>query len=79
MGTGGGSTFSKTDIFSMRVDDASSAVTYVGKAYVGASEASASWQIQRLTTTGTVLDVKWADSNTKFDNIWDNRASLTYG
>ena len=73
-----GSVFSKEDIFTTRVDDASSTVTYVGKAYVGASESAAVWQIQRITVTGTVTDIKWADGNTKFDNNWSSRASLSY-
>jgi hypothetical protein len=73
-----GSVFSKEDIYSTRVDDASSTVTYVGKAYVGASESAAVWQIQRITVTGTVTDIKWAGGNTKFDKIWTARAGLTY-
>jgi hypothetical protein len=73
-----GSVFSKEDIYSTRVDDASSTVTYVGKAYVGASESAAVWQIQRITVTGTVTDIKWADGNTKFDNSWNLRSSYAY-
>jgi hypothetical protein len=73
-----GSVFSKEDILSTRIDDASSTVTYIGKSYVTASESAAVWQIQRITVTGTVTDIKWAGGNTKFDKVWNNRASLTY-
>jgi hypothetical protein len=64
---------------SSRVDEASSTVTYVGKAALGSAEASSVWQVQRITTSGSVLIIEWADSNANFDNSWTNRASLTYG
>ena len=40
---------------------------------------SATWQIQKLAfgTDGDVT-ITWADGDAAFDNIWDNRASLTY-
>jgi hypothetical protein len=63
---------------SIRVDDASSTVTYVGEAAVASSENSAVWRIKKLETTGTVLKVTWADGNNHFDNVWANRASLSY-
>ena len=63
---------------SIRIDDASSTVTYVGEAAISVSESSAFWRIKRLTTTGTVLDIKWADGNDEFDNVWTDRAGLTY-
>lgn len=63
---------------SIRLDDASSTVTYVGEAAIGVSESAAFWRIKRLTTTGSVLDIKWADGNEDYDNIWTNRASLSY-
>jgi hypothetical protein len=49
---------------------------YIGKAVPGSSSASAVWQIQRLeNSTGNIF---FADGNANFDNIWDNRASLSY-
>ena len=62
----------------IRVDDASATVTYVGESAIGIAESAAFWKIKRLTTTGTVLDIKWADGNELFDNVWSNRASLSY-
>lgn len=73
-----GSVFSKQDLFSVRTDDATSTVTYIGKAYVGASDSDNVWQIQRIEVVGTENVIKWADGNTKFDNVWDDRASLSY-
>ena len=53
--------------------------TYVGKATIGSATSSAVWQIFKILDTGGNLAITWADSNDSFDNIWDNRASLTYG
>lgn len=60
------------------VDEASSTVTYVGEAATGTSLASALWRIKRLTQTGTVLLIEWANGNGNFTNIWNNRAALSY-
>ena len=49
---------------------------YVGTSEPGASTSSAIWQIKRINmTTG---DITWADGDSKFDNVWDNRTSLSY-
>lgn len=61
-----------------RLDEATSTVTYVGKAAVGTGAASASWQIYRLTLSGSETIIEYADGNDSFDNTWSNRASLTY-
>ncbi len=52
-------------------------IDYVGEASTGSATSGASWRIKRVdSTTGTVI--QWADGNSNFDNIWDNRASLSY-
>jgi hypothetical protein len=60
-----------------RIDDfTSTTVIYFGWASPGASTASAIWKITRFTiSTGAEES---ADGNSTFDNIWDNRASLSY-
>jgi len=63
---------------SIRVDDATSTVTYVGDAAINLAESSPNWRIKKLETVGTVLKITWADGNENFDNIWTDRASLTY-
>ena len=44
------------------------------------SEASAIWRIKKLTydVNDNVTSVTWADWDTDFDNIYDNRWALTY-
>lgn len=61
-----------------RLDTVSTTLFYVGVAAVGQSESAAAWAIRKVTTTGTVLSVEWADGNDNYDNVWANRASLSY-
>ncbi len=63
---------------SLRIDDASTSTTYVGEAAFGSSEASAVWRIFKLSVSGTVTSMTWADGNDNFDNVWVDRASLSY-
>lgn len=62
----------------VRIDEASTTVTYIGKAPVGSDDASAVWQILRFSETGTVTACEFADGDAYFDNVWDDRASLNY-
>jgi hypothetical protein len=64
--------------YATQVDEASSTVTYVGKAAVGTATSVASWQISKITITGSVTAITFADGNANFDNEWDDRASLSY-
>jgi hypothetical protein len=51
---------------------------YIGKAEIGASTAAAVWQVTLFEKNGSVSQLKWADGDSNFDNVWDNRLSLTY-
>lgn len=62
----------------VRIDDATTAdVTYLGKAAIGTATSAAGWQIAKLSTASGLIKT-WADGNVNFDNVWDNRASLSY-
>lgn len=65
-------------VYTTRLDEASSTVTYIGKAAAGATENAGSWQIQKMEVSGAVTTVKFADGDTSFNNNWTNRASLSY-
>jgi poly(3-hydroxybutyrate) depolymerase len=70
-----------TDDFTQRavvVDAPSSTLSYVGTADPGTLTSSGSWRILRITYAGTVTTIHWADGNDNFDNVWDDRAGLTY-
>lgn len=62
----------------IRVDDATTTVTYVGTAAIKTDESDPFWKIKKLETVGTVLKITWADGNEHYDNVWTDRASLTY-
>ena len=42
------------------------------------TDAAAMWRIRKLSTSGSLFIIKWADGDDAYDNIWNNRASLTY-
>ena len=67
----------ETDVVKQMIDT-QAAVTYIGCAECGSASTDAKWQIQRVTVAGTVETIEWADGDGKFDNIFDNRAALTY-
>jgi hypothetical protein len=62
----------------VRLDDAGSGVTYVGNAAAGASVAAAVWQIKKIVELNGDITITWADGNGQFDNVWNDRASLSY-
>ena len=53
-------------------------IIYVGKAVPGTATSAASWQIQKIDKSTSNITVLLADGNTNYDNVWDNRASLSY-
>ena len=66
------------ELKALRLDAVDPTVNYLGYAAVGAQTSAAVWQIKRLTLVGDSVTAEWADGNAEFDNIWDNRASLSY-
>ena len=66
-----------------KIDDTTTAnAVYIGKAELtGAaiSTSSAVWQIKKLDTSSLALDKKWAEGDSSYTHIWDNRAtSINY-
>ncbi len=59
-------------------DDVDSTTSYYGFALPGTATANGAWRIQKKTVSGTVTSYLFADGNTDFDNVWDDRASLSY-
>lgn len=58
------------------VDEASATISYVGKSST-ATTSGATWQIRRLDSTSGLVVLR-ADGNQNYDNVWDNRALLSY-
>ena len=59
------------------IDVASASATYVCQAPYGSATSAAVWSCKKITTTGNVQQITWADGG-KFSQIAANRASLTY-
>lgn len=60
------------------IDEVNGNLTYIGRAKMGSTGAQAVWQIRRLLKTGTATKIEYTDGNRRFDNIWDDRATLSY-
>lgn len=61
----------------LAVDSGDSTIKYIGKAYPGSLTSAEAWMIQRMTKT-TDLVLEFADGDSNFDNVWDDRESLSY-
>lgn len=54
-------------------------ITYVGKSKPGSNMGDPVWQIKKIDeSSDPEMITLWADGNDDFDNIWDDRTSLTY-
>jgi hypothetical protein len=69
-----------SDTYVQRIDyTAGGLPLYIGFAVPGSASSAAVWQIKKITYSGSnITVVEFADGDTKFDNIWDNRTSLSY-
>lgn len=73
-----GSIATSSPALAVRLDDATTpGITYVGKAPLGATPSASVWQIAKLDTSSGLIKT-WADADALYDNVWNNRASLTY-
>lgn len=62
------------------VDDKTTAgIIYVGIGACGQATSASAWQVQKIDTTGSPTDVVVQYANAgNFDQIYDNRGSLSY-
>ena len=52
--------------------------TYIGEANVGTATSAASWRIKRVDDTSDPDSTILYAGTGAFDQVWDNRSSLTY-
>jgi len=71
-------TSSQSFPYTVLLDETEGGVTYVGKASPSSPTSAAVWQIKKLETNGTVFSVLFAGGSDNFNNVWDNRTSLSY-
>lgn len=50
--------------------------TYLGFASPGSLTASAAWKIMRITDSDSTI--LYADGDAEYDNVWDDRLTLSY-
>jgi hypothetical protein len=62
----------------VRYDEVTDTIAYVGEAPPGAVESEAVWRVKRLDSSVIEVDLQFADGDKNFDNIWGNRAALSY-
>ena len=58
------------------IDEASATVTYVGYSHTGNATSAGKWLIKKVSVSGNVTTTQWASEEA--NQIWDNRASLSY-
>ena len=71
--SGGG--FDNTNLLQV---DSVGTTTYLGYAQAGTTTSAGTWAIKRIIETGQDVSITWADGNKDYDNIWDDRLTLTY-
>lgn len=80
--TGQGFKFSREVDETQIIDEASETVTYIGWAIPGSNttdgKADARWKIKKIDETTNPTVIGYADGNDNYDNVWDDRASLSY-
>lgn len=74
---GAGQVEVSTTSLKMLVDIASATVTYTCEAKPGTALSAAAWRIRRTTVSGSITLHEWAGTG-GFDQVANNRASLTY-
>lgn len=63
----------------VKFDGEDPTVNYIGESSFGTATSTPTWRIFRLSYTGTgSFTLDYADGDDLFDNVWDDRASLTY-
>lgn len=62
----------------VRLDQVSDTLFYVGKALIGKVDTDANWLVIRYTQTGNVLMSEYANGSEAFNQVWDDRTTLTY-
>lgn len=78
MGVSFSASLNRVDL-TLLLDDVGGGITYIGTAQPGTATSDADWKIKRLDESdSTDIQILWADGDALFDNIWDDRVSLTY-
>lgn len=69
---------SEDTLLSIEIDSGDNLVSYMGLAAPGTPTSAAAWQVLKIDENGGGLQITYADGDTEFDNVFDNRESLSY-
>lgn len=58
--------------------DEQGAITYLGRAKLGTATSETKWQVRRIQLSGTQNTFQYANGSRRYNQIWDNRAALSY-
>ena len=64
--------------FSIRIDQISDTLLYIGEGNLGADESTPVWSIKKMEQIGSVWKLTYADGNQNKDNVWSDRLTLSY-
>lgn len=64
--------------FSIRIDQISDTLLYIGEGNLGADESAPVWSIKKIEQIGSVWRITYADGNQNKDNVWSDRLTLSY-
>lgn len=62
----------------VKIDESVAGTTYFGFSKTSSNTAIAVWAIKKMVESGGVTTITRADGNSQYDNVWDNRSSLSY-
>lgn len=60
------------------IDAVDSSTTYIGDTAPGTATSSALWRIKKISVSGTVTTIAFAGGADQFNQVWDDRVSLSY-
>lgn len=69
---------SEDRVYKTLVDEADASTTYIGEAMPNADPTAAVWRITLVDTSTNPTTIQFADGDSNFDNVWDDRAALSY-
>lgn len=70
----------ETHGYTVALDWSGTDLLYLGLAPPGSAKADPNWQIRKFTVNGdsNPTDIQYANGSRLFNQIWDNRALLSY-
>ena len=72
-------TYSREQGLDQRIEYSSGNPIYMGRAFPGALDSQAVWQIYKMQwDSGNMTYLRWADKTDDFIKVWNNRATYSY-